>query len=135
MEGFSLSWSIPTDRDRVLNTHSANDTMKVGEVWDEISREFEAAGLRPVTPDKEALSTIHGITEDKARRVAAEQTSILERGEKEDVKEEHVMYAEVLAVSLRPISAAEGFTCWRPAGEELLQPSRVCMGTPGNFKL
>lgn len=31
-----------------------------------------------------------------------------------------------------------GFTCWRPAGVELLQPSRksrMCMGAPVNFKL
>lgn len=72
-------------------------------MWEEISKEFQAAGLRPVTPDEEVLSTIHGITEDKARRVAAEQTSILERGEKDDIKEEHVMYSEVPAVLLRPI--------------------------------
>ncbi|XP_037650921.1 cilia- and flagella-associated protein 69-like isoform X1 [Sebastes umbrosus] len=68
---------------------------KVGEVWEEISRELSLDGVRPITPDDEALSTIFKITEDTARRVAAEQNSILEQQEKEDIGEEELMYTEI----------------------------------------
>ncbi|XP_059205923.1 cilia- and flagella-associated protein 69-like isoform X2 [Centropristis striata] len=68
---------------------------KVGEVWDEISRELSSDGVRPISPDQEALSTICKIPEDTARRVAAEQNSILELQEKEDIGEEELMYTEI----------------------------------------
>ncbi|XP_054462555.1 cilia- and flagella-associated protein 69-like [Anoplopoma fimbria] len=68
---------------------------KVGEVWDEIRRELNLDGVRPITPDEEALSTICQIAEDTARRVAAEQNSILEQQEKEDIGEEELMYTEI----------------------------------------
>ncbi|KAM4631463.1 cilia- and flagella-associated protein 69 [Polymixia lowei] len=68
---------------------------KVGEVWDEITRELAMNAVRPVTPDQEALDTISKITEDTARRVMAEQTSMLEKQEKEDISEETVMYTEI----------------------------------------
>ncbi|XP_028453342.1 cilia- and flagella-associated protein 69 isoform X1 [Perca flavescens] len=68
---------------------------KVGEVWEEISRELSLDGVTPITPDKEALSTICKIAEDTARRVAAEQNRILELQEKEDIGEEELMYTEI----------------------------------------
>ncbi|XP_070703029.1 cilia- and flagella-associated protein 69-like [Pempheris klunzingeri] len=68
---------------------------KVGEVWEEISRELSLEGVRPISPDEEALSTICKIAEDTARRVAAEQNSILEQQEKEDIGEEELMYTEI----------------------------------------
>ncbi|TKS88854.1 Cilia- and flagella-associated protein 69 [Collichthys lucidus] len=68
---------------------------KVGEVWEEINRELSLDGVRPITPDEEALSVICKIAEDTARRVAAEQNSILERQEKEDLGEEELMYTEI----------------------------------------
>ncbi|KAK9526497.1 hypothetical protein VZT92_015194 [Zoarces viviparus] len=68
---------------------------KVGEVWDEIRRELSLDGVRPITPDKEALSTICKVAEDTARRVAAEQSSILEQQQKEDIGEEELMYTEI----------------------------------------
>ncbi|XP_042370407.1 cilia- and flagella-associated protein 69-like, partial [Plectropomus leopardus] len=68
---------------------------KVGEVWEEIIRELSLDGVRPITPDEEVLSTIHKIAEDTARRVAAEQNSILEQQEKEDIAEEELMYTEI----------------------------------------
>ncbi|XP_051247267.1 cilia- and flagella-associated protein 69-like isoform X2 [Dicentrarchus labrax] len=68
---------------------------KVGEVWDEISRELSLDGVRPITPDEEALSTICKIAEDTARRVAAEQNSILELQEKDEIGEEELMYTEI----------------------------------------
>lgn len=74
--------------------------LQVGEVWEEINRELSLDGVRPITPDEEALSTICKIAEDTAQRVTAEQNSILEQQEKEDISEEELMYTEVLRVSL-----------------------------------
>ncbi|XP_078123509.1 cilia- and flagella-associated protein 69 isoform X2 [Sander vitreus] len=68
---------------------------KVGEVWEEISRELSLDGVTPISPDKEALSTICKVAEDTARRVAAEQNRILELQEKEDIGEEELMYTEI----------------------------------------
>lgn len=64
-------------------------------MWEEINRELSLDGVRPISPDEEALSTICKITEDTARRVAAEQNSILEQLEKEELGEEKLMYTEV----------------------------------------
>ncbi|XP_032391783.1 cilia- and flagella-associated protein 69 isoform X2 [Etheostoma spectabile] len=68
---------------------------KVGEVWEEISRELSLDGVTLITPDKEALSTICKISEDTARRVAAEQNRILELQKEEDIGEEELMYTEI----------------------------------------
>ena len=71
--------------------------LQVGEVWEEVSRELGLDGVRPTTPDEEALSAVCKISEDTARTVAAEQRSILELQEKEDISEEQLMYTEVLS--------------------------------------
>ncbi|XP_033493274.1 cilia- and flagella-associated protein 69 isoform X4 [Epinephelus lanceolatus] len=68
---------------------------KVSEVWEEISRELSLEGVRPITPDEEALSTIHKVSEDMASRVVAEQNSILEQLEKDDIDKEDLMYTEI----------------------------------------
>ncbi|XP_020355716.1 cilia- and flagella-associated protein 69 isoform X3 [Oncorhynchus kisutch] len=68
---------------------------KVGEVWNEISKELSLEGVRPVTPDEEALDTIAKMTEDTARRVITQQSSMLEQRDKEDVSEEKRMYTEI----------------------------------------
>ena len=64
-------------------------------MWDEISKELSLEGVRPVTPDEEALDTIAKMTEDTARRVITQQSSMLEQRDKEDVSEEKRMYTEV----------------------------------------
>ncbi|XP_075995551.1 cilia- and flagella-associated protein 69-like [Genypterus blacodes] len=69
--------------------------LKVGEVWQEIGRELVVDHVRPVSPDEEALSTICKIAEDTARRVAAEQRSILQQHQKDDSREEELMYKEI----------------------------------------
>ena len=69
--------------------------LQVGEVWNEASRELSLEGVRPVSPDERALSTICKIAEDTARKVAAKQNSILEKQEKQNISEEELMYAEV----------------------------------------
>ncbi|XP_049458924.1 cilia- and flagella-associated protein 69-like isoform X1 [Epinephelus fuscoguttatus] len=68
---------------------------KVSEVWKEISRELSLEGVRPITPDEEALSTIHKVSEDTASRAVAEQNSILEQLEKDDIDKEEFMYTEI----------------------------------------
>uniref|UniRef100_A0A8D3B928 Cilia- and flagella-associated protein 69 ARM repeats domain-containing protein n=1 Tax=Scophthalmus maximus TaxID=52904 RepID=A0A8D3B928_SCOMX len=73
---------------------------KVCEVWDEISRELISDGVRPVSPDEEALRSIAKVAGDTAARVMAEQISFLEQQEKEIVSEEERMYKEVLRISL-----------------------------------
>lgn len=69
--------------------------LQVGEVWDEISRELSLEGVRPISPDQEALSTICKIAEDTAKRIVEEQNSILEHHQKEDISEEKLTYTEV----------------------------------------
>lgn len=74
--------------------------LQVCEVWDEISRELISDGVRPVSPDEEALRSIAKVAGDTAARVMAEQISFLEQQEKEIVSEEERMYKEVLRISL-----------------------------------
>ncbi|XP_006636196.2 cilia- and flagella-associated protein 69 [Lepisosteus oculatus] len=68
---------------------------KVGEVWNEISRELEVERVRPVTPDKVALEMIAKSSEDMAKTVAALQTSMLEHQQQQDLLDEQQMYAEI----------------------------------------
>ncbi|KAK2920812.1 cilia- and flagella-associated protein 69-like [Channa argus] len=68
---------------------------KVGEVWDEISRELILDGVRPIRTDEQALSIICKIAEETAMKVIAEQKSILEQQEKEDISEEELMYTKM----------------------------------------
>ncbi|KAM9385666.1 cilia- and flagella-associated protein 69 [Pholidichthys leucotaenia] len=68
---------------------------KVGEVWDEISRELSLEGVRPISPDEEALKVICKISEDTARSVMVEQRSILKQQQLEDAKEEELMYKQI----------------------------------------
>uniref|UniRef100_A0A674N5H2 Cilia- and flagella-associated protein 69 ARM repeats domain-containing protein n=1 Tax=Takifugu rubripes TaxID=31033 RepID=A0A674N5H2_TAKRU len=70
---------------------------KVGEVWQEINRELSLEGVKPISPDQEALSTITEIMEDTARRVTSEQSSIMEQHEKEELSQEENMYTEIKA--------------------------------------
>ncbi|XP_034456718.1 cilia- and flagella-associated protein 69-like isoform X2 [Hippoglossus hippoglossus] len=68
---------------------------KVGEVWDEVSRELILDGVRPISPDQESLSAICKIAEDTARKVMTEQISILEQQRKEEACEEEIIYTEI----------------------------------------
>lgn len=71
---------------------------QVGEVWQEINRELGLDGVRPISPDAEALISICSISGDAAVSVAHEQSSILEQQKKEEFGKEEHMYKEVLAV-------------------------------------
>ncbi|MBN3305619.1 CFA69 protein, partial [Amia calva] len=68
---------------------------KVGEVWAEISRELEAEGVRPVSPDQEALQSIGRTAEEAARAVAALQTQLLGQQRQQELREEQQLYSEM----------------------------------------
>lgn len=74
--------------------------LQTGEVWQEINRELSSEGVRPISPDKEALNNIINIMEDTARRVTGEQNSIMEQQEKEELSQEENMYTEVLCTGV-----------------------------------
>lgn len=69
---------------------------QVGEVWQEINRELGLDGVRPVSPDAEALISICNISGDVAVSVAQEQSGILEQQKREETGKEEHMYKEVL---------------------------------------
>ncbi|KAM9737251.1 cilia- and flagella-associated protein 69 [Menidia menidia] len=69
--------------------------LKVGEVWAEMCRELSLEGVRPISPDREAMSTICRMSEDTANSIAADQNSILEWEQREDVREEKLVYTEI----------------------------------------
>ncbi|XP_034017226.1 cilia- and flagella-associated protein 69-like, partial [Thalassophryne amazonica] len=64
-------------------------------VWEEVRRELSLDGVRPVSPDEEALSAICSTTEDTASRTVAEQNSILKQQQEEDAKEDQLLYTEI----------------------------------------
>ncbi|XP_013998113.2 cilia- and flagella-associated protein 69 isoform X3 [Salmo salar] len=92
--GFEALPGLSTEDYITLSIVTRYLDFKVGEVWDEISKELSLEGVRPVTPDEEALDTIAKMTEDTARRVTTQQSSMLEQRDKEDVSEEKRMYTE-----------------------------------------
>lgn len=71
-------------------------------MWDEVVVDLSLEGVRPITPDQQSLETICKISEDTARTVIEEQTSILQRQETENISKEELMYTEVRESSVRP---------------------------------
>lgn len=63
-----------------------------------MNRELRLEGVRPIGPDREALSAVVSVMEDTAKRVASEQNSIVEQQEKDELSLEENMYTEVLGV-------------------------------------
>lgn len=74
--------------------------VQVAEVWNEVTAELELEGVRPVSPDAEALSTIARSSEDKVKHVFSLQQSIVDRKEQEDLHQEKYAYEEVKNVCL-----------------------------------
>ncbi|KAL4629774.1 cilia- and flagella-associated protein 69 [Arapaima gigas] len=68
---------------------------KVGEVWDEITRELEAEEVRPISPDVVALESIAKATEDKVKMAALEQADLLEQQRQQDLHKEQLLYSEI----------------------------------------
>uniref|UniRef100_A0A3P9KSL4 Cilia- and flagella-associated protein 69 ARM repeats domain-containing protein n=1 Tax=Oryzias latipes TaxID=8090 RepID=A0A3P9KSL4_ORYLA len=68
---------------------------KVGEVWEEISREVRRENVWLFSDDEEALTNICKASEDTARKVVEEQNHILEQRQKEDIRKETLFYTEI----------------------------------------
>lgn len=69
--------------------------MQVGEVWTEIVSELQSEGVRPVTPDMEAIEAITRGIEERAQIVCGTQIELLEAQQNQDVLDEQEFYAEV----------------------------------------
>ena len=70
--------------------------LQLGEVWTEMISELEQEGLRPVTPDREALEAISRTVEDRAVHVIEVQKELLDAQNQQDLIEEQEYYAEVM---------------------------------------
>ncbi|KAK2187769.1 hypothetical protein NP493_155g04048 [Ridgeia piscesae] len=68
---------------------------KLGEVWTEVVSELEVQGVRPITPDHEALEAISRTIEDRSRHVQQVQTELLQAQRQHDLIDEQEYYAEI----------------------------------------
>ena len=57
--------------------------------------ELEVQGVRPVTPDHEAMEAISRTIEDRSRHVQQVQTELLQAQRQHDLIDEQEYYAEV----------------------------------------
>ena len=57
--------------------------------------ELEVQGVRPITPDHEALEAISRTIEDRSRHVQQVQTELLQAQRQHDLIDEQEYYAEV----------------------------------------
>ena len=64
-------------------------------MWCEIASELPAEGVRPTTPDKEALETMTRAAVERAKGVAMLQAELLEAEEEQNLHDEKQFYAEV----------------------------------------
>lgn len=64
-------------------------------MWCEISSELSAEGVRPTTPDREALETITRASAERAKGVMMLQSELLEAEEQQNLQDEKQFYAEV----------------------------------------
>ncbi|XP_032807696.1 cilia- and flagella-associated protein 69 isoform X1 [Petromyzon marinus] len=70
---------------------------KVGEVWQEMEAELREEGVRPTTPDRDALETIARATGEVVAGVARIQAAILEESQEQELQDERQFYAEIKA--------------------------------------
>jgi len=68
---------------------------KLGEVWTEVICELDSEGLRPITPDSEALEAISRTAEDRAVHVVEVQQELLAAQHQQNLMEEQEFYAEI----------------------------------------
>lgn len=64
-------------------------------MWNEVTAELELEGVRPVTPDAEAIGAIARTSEDKVKHVSSLQQSVVDQKEQEDLHQEKHAYEEV----------------------------------------
>ena len=71
----------------------------MGEVWSEVIDELEQEGVRPVTPDREALEAVGRTVHDRAGHVSQVQKELLEAQNQQNLIDEQEHYAEVCDVT------------------------------------
>jgi len=72
--------------------------LKMGEVWKEVKNELGYNGVRPITPDQEAIETIERATLERARGVAVLQRELLGAEKQQDLIDEKELYVELKGV-------------------------------------
>ncbi|KAJ8334850.1 hypothetical protein SKAU_G00404890 [Synaphobranchus kaupii] len=93
--GFEDLPGLTTEDYVTLSTVRRYLDFKVMEVWSEMARELQAEGVRPVTPDEEALEAIADMAEDTARTAALHREDLRESQQQQDIQEEELMYTEI----------------------------------------
>lgn len=61
----------------------------------EVAGELTAEGVRPTTPDQEAIDTIKRAVVERGKGVALLQAELLEAEQQQDIHDEQQFYAEV----------------------------------------
>ncbi|KAF7702391.1 hypothetical protein HF521_001674 [Silurus meridionalis] len=69
--------------------------LKAAETWDEVKAELELEGVRPLSPDADALKTISWSSEEKVKHVIELQQSIINQIEQEDLQKEKRTYEAI----------------------------------------
>ena len=69
-------------------------------MWSEIAAELPNEGIRPTTPDQEALGTITRAAVERGKGVAMLQEELLEAELQQDVHDEKLFYNEVMNLNL-----------------------------------
>ena len=69
--------------------------LQLGEVWTEVIDELQGEGVRPVTPDREALEAVARTVVDRAGHVSQVQRELLEAQNQQNMIDEQEHYAEV----------------------------------------
>ncbi|XP_033127845.1 cilia- and flagella-associated protein 69-like [Anneissia japonica] len=69
--------------------------LKSGEVWAEVLTELEQEGVRPVTPDQEAMEVMARAATERVNAVLESQGELLESQQEQDLLDEQDMYAEI----------------------------------------
>jgi len=68
---------------------------KLGEVWYEVIKELEQEGVKPITPDNEAIEAISRTLDDRAEHVLDVQKELLDAQNQQDLIDEQENYAEI----------------------------------------
>ncbi|NWH66776.1 CFA69 protein, partial [Geococcyx californianus] len=71
---------------------------KVGEVWSELCAELKEE-FKPIESDEEALKIILELSENTGRKVAAQQTEVLQSQHHQEIQEEQKIYAKIIATN------------------------------------
>lgn len=65
------------------------------EVWQEITNELENENFRPVSPDRDCLTEINRLFEERVANVTLSQKELIQNQTQQDLLEEQACYAKV----------------------------------------